>query len=59
MVIATQNPVESRQGTFPLPAAQMDRFFMKVDIGYPSVEEEKRCSVTIERRWQNRQLNRC
>ncbi|NCU17021.1 AAA domain-containing protein [Bacillus sp. P1(2020)] len=42
MVIATQNPVESRQGTFPLPAAQMDRFFMKVDIGYPSVEEEKK-----------------
>lgn len=42
MVIATQNPVESRQGTFPLPAAQMDRFFMKVDIGYPSVFEEKK-----------------
>lgn len=40
MVIATQNPIES-QGTFPLPEAQMDRFFMKIAAGYPSLEEEK------------------
>jgi MoxR-like ATPase len=39
-VIATQNPVES-QGTFPLPEAQMDRFLMKVGLGYPTFEEER------------------
>lgn len=39
MVIATQNPIES-QGTFPLPEAQLDRFFMKISMGYPTVEEE-------------------
>lgn len=39
-VIATQNPVES-QGTFPLPEAQMDRFIMKLSIGYPQLEEER------------------
>jgi MoxR-like ATPase len=37
-VIATQNPVETH-GTFPLPEAQLDRFFMKLNIGYPSDEE--------------------
>lgn len=39
MVIATQNPVET-QGTFPLPEAQLDRFFMKLSVGYPSFESE-------------------
>lgn len=39
-VIATQNPIES-QGTFPLPEAQMDRFFMKLSLGYPDHEAEK------------------
>jgi MoxR-like ATPase len=39
MVIATQNPIES-QGTFPLPEAQLDRFFMKIAMGYPSAEDE-------------------
>ncbi|RGZ01252.1 MoxR family ATPase [Clostridium sp. AM58-1XD] len=38
-VMATQNPVE-RESTFPLPAAQMDRFFIKMSLGYPSPEEE-------------------
>jgi MoxR-like ATPase len=42
MVIATQNPVESGQGTFPLPVAQMDRFFIKIIVGYPVYEDEKR-----------------
>ncbi|WP_066317754.1 MoxR family ATPase [Bacillus sp. FJAT-29814] len=42
MVIATQNPVESQQGTFPLPVAQMDRFFIKIKVGYPGYEDEKR-----------------
>ncbi|HBI55790.1 MAG TPA: magnesium chelatase [Firmicutes bacterium] len=40
MVLATQNPVESF-GTFPLPEAQLDRFFMRIDLGYPTKEEEK------------------
>jgi len=40
MVLATQNPIESF-GTFPLPEAQMDRFFMRINLGYPSKEEEK------------------
>ncbi|MCJ8006071.1 AAA family ATPase [Lederbergia wuyishanensis] len=40
MVIATQNPVETQQGTFHLPAAQLDRFFMKLNVQYPSYEEE-------------------
>lgn len=40
MVIATQNPIESQQGTFPLPAAQLDRFLFKLSINYPSFEEE-------------------
>ncbi len=39
LVIATQNPIEM-DGTFPLPEAQLDRFLMKIDLGYPSVEEE-------------------
>lgn len=39
MVIATQNSVESF-GTYPLPEAQVDRFFMKLSMGYPSVEDE-------------------
>ncbi|MBI5208629.1 MAG: MoxR family ATPase [Elusimicrobia bacterium] len=41
MVIATQNPVEYH-GTYPLPEAQLDRFLMRIRIGYPSVENEKR-----------------
>ncbi|MFO1445705.1 MoxR family ATPase [Bacillus sp. Bva_UNVM-123] len=41
MVIATQNPVESQQGTFPLPVAQMDRFFMKLTMDYPTLREER------------------
>lgn len=39
LVIATQNPVESH-GTFPLPEAQLDRFFMKLSLGYPTREEQ-------------------
>ncbi len=39
MVIATQNPVEF-SGTYPLPEAQLDRFFMKLSLGYPSLEQE-------------------
>ena len=39
-VVATQNPVES-QGTYPLPEAQLDRFLLKVEVGYPSTTVEK------------------
>jgi len=39
IVIATQNPIEY-EGTFPLPEAQLDRFMVKISIGYPSAEEE-------------------
>ncbi len=41
LVMATQNPIE-QEGTYPLPEAQMDRFMMKVMIGYPKKEEEAR-----------------
>ena len=40
LVIATQNPVEL-EGTFPLPEAQLDRFLLRVQIGYPAEEEEQ------------------
>jgi MoxR-like ATPase len=40
LVIATQNPVEL-EGTFPLPEAQLDRFLLRVAIGYPETEEER------------------
>ncbi|MBO7213007.1 MAG: AAA family ATPase, partial [Rikenellaceae bacterium] len=41
LVLATQNPLE-QEGTYPLPEAQVDRFMLKVQIGYPSKEEERR-----------------
>jgi MoxR-like ATPase len=41
LVIATQNPIE-QEGTYPLPEAQLDRFLLKVAVGYPSAEEERR-----------------
>jgi len=40
MVLATQNPVE-QEGTYPLPEAQLDRFMLKINLGYPTKEEEK------------------
>ena len=39
MVMATQNPIEY-EGTFPLPEAQLDRFFMRISLGYPNVDQE-------------------
>ena len=41
IVLATQNPIEL-EGTFPLPEAQLDRFLLKVNLGYPSHDEENR-----------------
>jgi len=49
LVIATQNPVEN-QGTFPLPEAQLDRFLLKLSMGYPSTEE----GVELLRRFKER-----
>ncbi|UCF40316.1 MAG: MoxR family ATPase [Gemmatimonadota bacterium] len=40
LVLATQNPIE-QEGTYPLPEAQLDRFMLKVFVGYPSRDEEK------------------
>src|SRR5512133_3410226 len=40
LVLATQNPIE-QEGTYPLPEAQVDRFMLKLKIGYPSREEER------------------
>ena len=47
-VLATQNPVEL-SGTFPLPEAQLDRFLMKISIGYPSKEEEEKIVSRFEK----------
>jgi MoxR-like ATPase len=41
LVLATQNPIE-QEGTYPLPEAQVDRFMLKVKVGYPSQEQERR-----------------
>src|SRR6202166_3214044 len=41
LVLATQNPIE-QEGTYPLPEAQVDRFMLKIVIGYPSKEDEKK-----------------
>ncbi|WP_394218514.1 AAA family ATPase [Halobacillus trueperi] len=48
-VIATQNPVEGNHGTFPLPEAQLDRFLFKIDMGYPTEQEEKNILRTYQK----------
>jgi MoxR-like ATPase len=47
MVLATQNPIEYL-GTYPLPEAQLDRFFMKISIGYPKNEDESRILANLQ-----------
>jgi len=47
MVVATQNPVEYH-GTYPLPEAQLDRFFMKISIGYPSPADETEILIRFQ-----------
>lgn len=42
LVIATQNPVESNYGTFPLPEAQLDRFLFKIKLAYPTLQESQK-----------------
>src|SRR5512136_628136 len=44
MVLATQNPIEY-EGTFPLPEAQLDRFLMRLELGYPSHTDEKQILI--------------
>jgi MoxR-like ATPase len=48
LVLATQNPIE-QEGTYPLPEAQVDRFMLKLRIGYPSREEERQILETMAR----------
>lgn len=48
MVLATQNPIEY-EGTFPLPEAQLDRFLMRISLGYPTLEEEGQILENLRR----------
>jgi MoxR-like ATPase len=48
-VMATQNPIEY-EGTFPLPEAQLDRFLLRLSVGYPSVDDESQMLLNLQRR---------
>ncbi|HKI34480.1 MAG TPA: MoxR family ATPase [Gemmataceae bacterium] len=48
LVIATQNPID-HEGTFPLPEAQLDRFLIRLALGYPSLEEESKMLLRLQR----------
>jgi MoxR-like ATPase len=48
LVLATQNPIEY-EGTFPLPEAQLDRFLLKLSVGYPSPDEEGQILLNLQR----------
>jgi MoxR-like ATPase len=48
MVLATQNPIEY-EGTFPLPEAQLDRFLLKLAVGYPSPADENQMLLNLQR----------
>jgi len=48
LVIATQNPID-QEGTFPLPEAQLDRFLIKLSLGYPSFEEESMMLTRLQK----------
>ena len=48
LVLATQNPIEY-EGTFPLPEAQLDRFLIRITLGYPSAEDEKTLLQNLRR----------
>jgi MoxR-like ATPase len=49
LVLATQNPIEY-EGTFPLPEAQLDRFLLKLSVGYPTAQEEGQILLRLQRR---------
>ncbi len=53
LVLATQNPIE-QEGTYPLPEAQLDRFMLKIHIGYPTKEDEK---LILRRNMGNEKIN--
>lgn len=48
MVLATQNPIEF-EGTFPLPEAQLDRFMLRISLGYPSADDERLILKNLQR----------
>jgi len=56
LVLATQNPIE-QEGTYRLPEAQLDRFLFKIDVKYPTLEEEIRILLTQHAQSQNELLN--
>ena len=56
LVLATQNPIE-QEGTYPLPEAQIDRFMLKVIVGYPSMADERRILEAIDRINASPQIN--
>src|SRR5271156_6548047 len=56
MVIATQNPAE-HHGTYPLPESQLDRFLMRVSIGYPDIASER--EIIRQREMQHGEATRC
>lgn len=53
IVIATQNPIEY-EGTFPLPEAQLDRFLIRLSVGYPNLDEEK--EILVQRSLRNQDV---
>jgi MoxR-like ATPase len=53
LVLATQNPIEY-EGTFPLPEAQLDRFLMRLSLGYPSAQDERRILINL---WREHPIN--
>ena len=54
LVLATQNPIEY-EGTFPLPEAQLDRFMMRISLGYPSAQDERQILVNL---WREHPISR-
>src|SRR5882724_830582 len=48
LIIATQNPID-HEGTFPLPEAQLDRFLVRLSLGYPSLDEESRMLLRLQK----------
>ncbi|MDD3277016.1 MAG: AAA family ATPase, partial [Kiritimatiellales bacterium] len=56
LVMATENPIE-QEGTYPLPEAQVDRFMLKLKIGYPTIEEERRILDRMARTETDIQVN--
>jgi MoxR-like ATPase len=55
-VFATQNPIEF-EGTYPLPEAQLDRFLLKIHVGYPSAEDETEILARYETGFDSRRVN--